>query len=104
MFILSFSIFFVCHAVILLIPCVVPLWDSTAAHSPSDKELNPSYKEDARFSGRCTLEYNFHFILRQLSLGLSDIRKKYYGLPQESLWLHNFYANDNMKFFGYFDF
>ena len=72
MFILSFFIFFVCHAVILLIPCVIPLWDSAAAHSPSGKELNPSSQEDARFSGRCTLAYNFHFILRHPSLGLSN--------------------------------
>ena len=72
MFILSFSIFFVCHAVILLIPCVIPLWDSATAHSPSGKELNPSSQEDARFSGRCTLAYNFHFILRHPSLGLSN--------------------------------
>ena len=64
MFILSFSIFFVCHAVILLIFCVITLWDSGAGHSPSGKELNPSSQEDARFSGRCTLAYNFHFILR----------------------------------------
>ena len=71
-FILSFSIFFVCHAVILLIPYVIPLWDSAAAHSPSGKELNPSSQEDARFSGRCTLAYNFHFILRHPSLGLSN--------------------------------
>ena len=72
MFMLFFSIFFVCHAVILLIPCVIPLWDSAAAHSPSGKELNPSSQEDARFSGRCTLAYNFQFILRHPSLGLSN--------------------------------
>ena len=59
MFILSFSIFFVCLAVILLVPCVIPLWDSAAAHSSSGKELNPSPQEDARLSGRCTLAYNF---------------------------------------------
>ena len=59
MFILSFSIFFVCLAVILLVPCVIPLWDSAAAQSPAGKELNPSPQEDARFSGRCTLAYNF---------------------------------------------
>ena len=35
--------------------CVIPLWNSTTAHSPSSKELNPSSQEDARFSGRCTL-------------------------------------------------
>ena len=29
--------------------------DSTPAHSPSGKELNPSSQDDARFSGRCTL-------------------------------------------------
>ena len=114
MFILSFSIFFVCRAVIPLVPssslfgtqqqlthppvksstlplrkmpifqsvapwrkvftssCVIPLWDSATAHSPSGKELNPSSQEDARFSGRCTLAYNFYFILRQPSLGLSN--------------------------------
>ena len=70
-FILSFSISFVCLVVILLILCVIPLWDSATAHSPSGKELNPSSQEDARFSGRCTLAYNFHFILRHPSLGLS---------------------------------
>ena len=72
MFILSFSIFFVCLAVILLVPCVIPLWDSATAHSPSGKELNPSSQGDARFSGRCTLAYNFHFILRHPSLGLNN--------------------------------
>ena len=30
---------------------------------PSGKEFNPSSQEDARFSGRCTSAYNFHFIL-----------------------------------------
>ena len=72
MFILSFSIFFVCLAVILLVPCIIPLWDSVAAFSLSGKELNPSSQEDAHFSGRCTLAYNFHFILRHPSLGLSN--------------------------------
>ena len=64
MFILSFSIFFVCHEVILLISCVIALWDSAAADSPSGKELNLSSQEDARFSGRCTLACIFHLILR----------------------------------------
>ena len=72
MFMRFFSIFFVCYAVILLIPCVIPLWDSAAAHSSSGKELNPSSQEDARFSGRCTLAYNFQFILRHPSLGISN--------------------------------
>ena len=49
MFILSFSISFVCLVVILLILCVILLWDSATAHSPSGKELNPSSQEDARF-------------------------------------------------------
>ena len=70
MFILSLSIFFVCLAVILLIPCVISLWDSATAHSHSGKELNPFSQEDARFSGCCILAYNFHFILRHPSLGL----------------------------------
>ena len=52
--------------------CVIPLWDSATAHSPSGKELNPSSQEDARFSGRCTLAYNFHFILRHPFFGLSN--------------------------------
>ena len=72
MFILSFSIFFVYLAVILLVPCIIPLWDSATAHPPSGKELNHSSQEDARFSGRCTLAYNFHFILRHPSLRLSN--------------------------------
>ena len=57
---------------IFTLSCVIPLWDSTTAHSPSCKELNPSSQEDARFSGRCTLAYHFHFILRHPSLGLSN--------------------------------
>ena len=72
MFTLSFSIPLVFLVVILLIFCVIPLWDSATAHSPSSKELNPSSQEDARFSGRCTLAYNFYFILRHPSLGLSN--------------------------------
>ena len=32
----------------------LPLWDSTPAHSPSGKELNPSSQEDAHFSRRYT--------------------------------------------------
>ena len=51
MFILSFSIFFVCHAVILLIPCVIPLWNSAAAHSPSGKEVNLSIRKMPVFQG-----------------------------------------------------
>ena len=72
MFVLSFSIFFVCLAVILLVPYVIPLWDSAAAHSLSGKKLNPSSQEDAGFSGRSTLAYNFHFTLRHPSLGFSN--------------------------------
>ena len=110
MFILSFSISFVCLAVILLIlfrtqhqlthppvkdltlplrkmpvfqgvahrqnnvtlSCVIPFWNSATAHSPSDKELNPSSQEDASFSGRCTPAYNFYFILRHPSLSFSN--------------------------------
>ena len=53
--------------------CVIPLWGSATAHSPSGKELNPYYsQEDACFSGRCTSAYSFHFILRHPSLGLSN--------------------------------
>ena len=40
-------------------PCVIPLWDSATVHSSSGKELNSSSQEDTRFSGRCTLAYNF---------------------------------------------
>ena len=43
-----------------------------STHSPSGKELNPSSQEDAGFSGRSTLAYNFHFTLRHPSLGLSN--------------------------------
>ena len=72
MFILSFSISFFWLVLILLILCVIPLWDLAPAHSPSSKKLNPSSQEDALFSGRCTLACNFHFILRHPSLGLSN--------------------------------
>ena len=51
---------------------VIPLWDSTKAHSPSSKQLNPFSQEDARFSGRWALVCNFQFILRHPSLGLSS--------------------------------
>ena len=39
--------------------------------SPSGRELNPSSREDTRFSGRCSLTCKFHFVLRHPSLGLS---------------------------------
>ena len=61
--ILSFSISFVCLVITLLILCIIPLWDSATAHSPSGKELNSSSQEDDRFSGRCTPAYKFLFIL-----------------------------------------
>ena len=51
---------------------IIPLWDSATAHSPSCKELNLSTEEDTRFSGRCTLAYNFYFILYHPSLELSN--------------------------------
>ena len=72
MFILSFSISFVCLVVILLILCIMHLWGSVQAHSPFGKDLNPSSQEDALFSERCTSAYNFNFILRYPSLGLSN--------------------------------
>ena len=43
--------------------CVIPLWDSATAHSPSSKKLNASSQEDTHFSGSCTLAYNFQVIL-----------------------------------------
>ena len=49
----------------LTLSCVIPLWDSATAHSPSGEKLNC-------FSGRSTSAYNFHFILRHPSLGLSN--------------------------------
>ena len=60
MFILSFSISFVFLVVTLLILCIIPLWDSATAHSPSCKDRNPSSQEDAHFSGHCTSACNFH--------------------------------------------
>ena len=72
MFILFFSISFVCLVVALLILCIIPLWESATVQSPSGKELNPSTQEDARCSGPCTLAYSFHLILRHPSLGLSN--------------------------------
>ena len=63
---------FVCLVVILLIISVILIWDSATAHSPCGKEPNTSSQEDTRFSGRCTLAYNFHFILRHPSLELSN--------------------------------
>ena len=68
-FIFSFSISFVCLIVILLILCVISLWDSAAAHSPSGKDLTPSSQEDAHSSGRYPLAYKFHSMLRRPSLG-----------------------------------
>ena len=55
MFILSFSISFVCLVVILFILCVIRLWDSAATHSPCGKELNPSSQEHAHFSGKMSI-------------------------------------------------
>ena len=51
MFILSSSISFACLVVTLLIPCIIPLWDSATAHSPSGKELKLSSLEKSCFSG-----------------------------------------------------
>ena len=53
----------------LTLSCVIPLWDSATAHSPSGNKLNPSSQEDALISERCTLAYKFNFILHHSSLG-----------------------------------
>ena len=47
--------------------------------------LNPSSQEDTRFSGRCTLVYNFHFILRHPSLGLNKISLTFWQRAQPFL-------------------
>ena len=67
MFILSFSISFNCLAVILFVSCVIRLWDSAAAHSPSCKELNPSSFNQSCFSGLIVV-WCSHIILTGLSL------------------------------------
>ena len=72
MFMLSFSISFVCLVVTLLILCVILLLDPAPAHSPSDKQLNPTSQGNARFSARCILDYKFRFILSRPSVELSN--------------------------------
>ena len=62
---------FFCLVVILLILCVISIWDSAPAHSPPCKELNLSSQVDPCFSWHCTLSYQFHFILHHLSLRCS---------------------------------
>ena len=85
MFKFPFLYFLRVSSVILLILCIIPLWDSIPSHSLSGKELNPFSKEDVRLSGCCALAYKFHFILRRPSLGLSNssltLRQKSSTLP-----------------------
>ena len=76
MFIVSFSVSFICLVVIRLIPCVIPLWGSSPAHSPSGKKPNPFSQEDAHFSGRwtsataqSTLVNSSTFLLRKIMPG-----------------------------------
>ena len=59
-YILSLSISYVCLVIILLILWVIPPWDSAPAHSSYGKELNPSYQEDANFSGFAHRQNNFN--------------------------------------------
>ena len=53
--VLSFSISFACLLVILLIFCVIPLWDSAPAHSLSDKELNLFSNRQSNFTLSCVI-------------------------------------------------
>ena len=39
--------------------CVIPLWDSATAHSPSSKELNSFSQEDSVFQGVAHRQTNF---------------------------------------------
>ena len=48
-------------------------YSSHSLHHPYGKELKPSFQEDARFLGRSTSAYIFHFILRHPSSGLSSL-------------------------------
>ena len=52
---------------ILTSSCVISLWDSATAHSPSGKELNPSSFNQSCFSGLIVL-WCSHIILTGLSL------------------------------------
>ena len=81
MFILSFSISFVCLVVTLLILCIIPLWDSALAHSPSSKELNPSSQKDVRFFRALYLA--IHFSLHP-ALSLSGTQQQLTQPPVKS--------------------
>ena len=59
---------FLFNFLLLIIICVISLWDSAPTYSPPRKELKSSSQKDACFSWHCTLSYQFHFILRHLSL------------------------------------
>ena len=61
MFLLSFTISFVCLVVILLILSVILLWDSATAHSLSGKELKRSSLEESSFSGLIVLLMFSHY-------------------------------------------
>ena len=52
--------------------CVIPLWDSATAHSPSVKERKPFLSGRCPFFRALHLGIQFHFILRHPSLGLSN--------------------------------
>ena len=68
MFILSYSISFVCFWF-----SASSLFGIQEQHTQSPvKSSTPSSQEDVRFSGRFTLAYNFHFTLGNPSLAFSN--------------------------------
>ena len=68
MFILSYSISFVCFSF-----SASSLFGIQEKHTHSPvKSSTPSSQEDTRFSERSILAYNFHFTLGNPSLGLSN--------------------------------
>ena len=83
MFMLSFSISFVC-LVILFILYVISLWDSAPAHSPSSKELNPSSQEDAHLFRALHID---KLILLYPASSLFETQQQLTHLPVKSLTL-----------------
>ena len=105
--------------------CVIPLWDSATAHSPSVKELLPSSLNQSCFSGLILAIQIFHsmcglFLWRKTAALQRSVARDFSGVSQiyiyiyiflmkklyktvfwftkKSPWLRAFYCNDTWTY------
>ena len=85
--------------------CVIPLWDSATAHSPSVKELLPSSLNQSCFSGLILAIQIFHsmcglFLWRKTAALQRSVARDFSGVSQIYIYIYFWWKNFTKQCFG----